>query len=172
MKLASLIKNTTHQIQNIACKFRMQEHRNTVNHKLAYNLKKYALSQCICVLLAALHRVMLVSPHEGLSSWIRQCQSSSSTRQQHEANSDGSDRDGGSQRVLFDNIHSFAPQPPPSAPAHKTTCFVECNTAEVLAVSRFSAGWPAMRCIVSTSGSTWLSSIAVDGKPVDLMLHT
>ena len=64
--------------------------------------------------------------------------------------------------VLVDDIGSLVPEPPPSTSAHnRATCLVECNTAEVLAVSRFSVGRPAMLYIVSTSCSSWFSSIAV-----------
>ena len=125
----------------------------TVNHKLACKLRKHALSQCICILLGAQHRLMLVLLHEHLSCWSRRCNSSSSARQQHHPNSDGSDRNRRRHRVLPDNIQGLAPQPPPSAPAHnKTPCYVECNTAEVLAVSRFSVGWPGMQCIRQSIG--------------------
>ena len=73
-----------------------------------------------------------------------------------------SDQDSCGHGVLLDDIQSLAPEPSPSTPAYnKTTCLVECNTAEILAVSRFGAGWPAMLCTVSTC-SSWLSSTAVE----------
>ena len=127
--------------------------QNADTLKLAYILKKYALSQCICVSLEALDRLLLALLQEDLLCWRRRCNSSSSARQQHHPNGDGRHCNRCSHRVLPDNIQGLAPQPPPSAPAHnKTTCHVECNTAEVLAVSRFSVGWPGMRCIRQSIG--------------------